>query len=105
MQAWDISDSAASVAIPDDGFVSKDWYVFPSTGPYACDVSFYTDSERTESHTYINLPVHDDHARDIPQLARNQHLTITTRIGKGKQVSFNFEVADWNGKTETVSFN
>ena len=85
--------------------VSKSWYVFPSIGPYTCDISFYTDLERTDFHPYTNLPVHDDHARNIPQLARNQHLTITTRISKGKSVSFNFEVADWDGKTETVTFN
>ena len=51
--------------------------------------------------------MHDDHARNIPKLARNQHLTITTRISKGKQVSFNFEVADWitEDKTESVYFD
>ena len=86
--------------------VSESWYVFPSIGPYSCNVVFYTDEAKTEvnRHSYSNLPVIDDHARDIPQLARNQHLTITTRISKGKQVSFNFEVADWLPKNETVSF-
>lgn len=88
-----------------EDIVSKSWYVFPSIGPYTCNISFYMDSERTDSHSYSDLPVHDDHARNIPQLARNQHLTITTRISKGKSVSFNFEVADWDQKTETVTFN
>ena len=82
--------------------VSMSWYVFPSIGPYTCDISFTLNAE---SHSYTDLPVHDDHARDIPQLARNQHLTITTRIGKGTNVSFNFEVSGWDDKTETVTFN
>lgn len=93
------------LTINKDDEVSKSWYVFPSIGPYTCNISFYLDSERTDYHSYSDLPVHDDHARDISQLARNQHLTITTRIGKGKSVSFNFEVADWGEKTETVTFN
>lgn len=92
------------LSIEDDDIVSKSWYVFPSIGPYSCDISFYLGlDERT--HSYTALPVHDDHARDIPQLARNQHLTITTRISKGKSVSFNFEVASWDPKTETITFN
>ena len=81
---------------------SISWYVFPSIGPYTCDISFTLNAE---DHGYTDLPVHDDHARDISQLARNQHLTITTRIGKGKNVSFNFEVSGWDDKTETVTFN
>ncbi len=88
-----------------EDMVTKSWYVFPSIGAYTCDISFYLDSERTDYHSYSDLPVHDDHARNIPELARNQHLTITTRISKGKSVSFNFEVADWGTKTETVTFN
>ena len=94
-----------TMTISKDATVSKSWYVFPSIGPYTCNISFYLDSERTDYHSYTDLPVHDDHARNIPQLARNQHLTITTRISKGKSVSFNFEVADWDSKTETVHFN
>ena len=92
------------LTIAKDNTVSKSWYVFPSIGPYTCDVSFKLDPSG-EPLQYTDLPVHDDHARDIPQLARNQHLTITTRIGKGQSVSFNFEVADWDEKTETVTFN
>lgn len=97
-------DNPATSSIRED-IVTKSWYVFPSIGPYTCDISFYMDSEKTDYHPYTGLQVHDDHARDILQLARNQHLTITTRISKGKSVSFNFEVADWDGKTETVTFN
>lgn len=92
------------LTIAKDSRVSKSWYVFPSIGPYTCNVSFKLDPSG-ELLNYTDLPVHDDHARDIPQLARNQHLTITTRIGKGQSVSFNFEVADWDGITETVTFN
>ena len=97
-----ITATQASLSIADNGTYSTSWYVFPSIGPYTCDVIFTMDALE---HRYINLPVHDDHARDITQLARNQHLTITTRIGKGKQVSFNFEVQDWGEKTERVTFN
>ena len=95
------------LTITDDESASRTRLVFPSEGPYTCDVSFYTDSEKTVGnyHSYLGLPVHDYRARDIAQLARNQYLTITTRISKGKQVSFNFVVADWGGKTETVEFN
>ena len=103
--AGNLSASETSISLPQDGSTSKEWYVFPSIGPFSCDVSFYTDSPRTDFHSYSNLPVTDDHARDIPQLARNQHLTITTRTGKGKQVSFNFEVSAWDTRTETVMFN
>jgi hypothetical protein len=82
--------------------VFKSWYVFPSIGPYACNVSFTMGGK---PHSYTNLQVHDDHGRDISQLARNQHLTITTRISKGERVSFNFEVAGWDHKAEGVTFN
>ena len=116
--AEDLTASESSISIQNNQSYSMSWYVFPSIGPYSCDVSFYLNShsdsedptyDPSEStnpiHEYSNLPVHDDHARDITQLARNQHLTITTRIGKGKQVSFNFEVQDWGEKTESVTFN
>lgn len=101
----DLTAGEDPMEIPKDGSYSMVWYVFPSIGPYSCDVRFDMDAEGTDSHSYSDLPVHDDHARDIPQLARNQHLTITTRISAGKKVSFNFEVADWDGKTETVYFD
>ena len=109
--AQDLSATVSSLAIPaeDDpetetreDQASISWYVFPSIGPYTCDINFTLNAE---DHGYTDLPVHDDHARDISQLARNQHLTITTRIGKGKNVSFNFEVSGWDDKTETVTFN
>lgn len=98
-----ISTEAEPVTIQNGNRFEKSWYVFPSLGPYTCDVSF---NLLGTPHSYSQLPVHDDHARNITQIARNQHLTITTRIGKGKKVSFYFEVADWNtsNKTETVTF-
>lgn len=102
----DISASETDpIPIADDHTISMSWYVLPSVGPYTCDISFKLDPEDEDPYTYTNLPVHDDHARDIPQLARNQHLTITTRIGKGKKVSFNFKVEDWDTKTEQVYFD
>lgn len=89
-----------------EDMVSTFWYVLPSIGPYTCDISFYLDAGRTAGHSYTALPVHDDHARDISQLARNQHLTITTRISKGESVSFNFEVAGWGDpKIEKIEFD
>ena len=99
-----VTSETDPLTINKDDVVSKSWFVFPSLGPYTCNVSFKLTSSG-EPLSYTDLPVHDDHARDIPQLARNQHLTITTRIGKGQSVSFNFEVANWGGKTETVTFN
>ena len=30
---------------------------------------------------------------------------LTTRISAGKKVSFNFEVSDWDKKTERITFN
>lgn len=103
----DLAAEENYLQIPQDATISQFWYVFPSVGLYSCNISFFMDAERTPAQfkSYSNLQVHDDHARDIPQLARNQHLTITTRIGKGKQVSFSFEVADWDTKTERVTFN
>lgn len=99
----DISASETDpIPIADDQTISMSWYVLPSIGPYTCDISF-TSSET--SYSYTELPVHDDHARNIPKLARNQHLTITTRIGRGKKVSFNFKVEDWDTKTEHVYFD
>lgn len=106
--ASDLTASQSEIVIANNDLDSKSWYVFPSVGPYTCDVSFNFDSDQNgtpEAYTYTHLPVHDDHARDITQLARNQHLTITTRIGKGQRVSFYFEVADWSTKTEPVKFD
>ena len=108
--AWEsagcLDSDMDQLSIEDDARDSKSWYVFPSIGPYTCDISFYLDAGRTDEHSYTALPVHDDHARDISQLARNQHLTITTRISKGKSVSFNFEVAGWGEpKIEKIEFD
>ena len=101
----DISAGEANLDIVDGQVMYISWYVLPSVGPYTCDISFKLDPEDEDPHTYTNLPVHDDHARNIPQLARNQHLSISTRISKGKKVSFNFKVEDWAGKTENVYFD
>ena len=83
--------------------------VFPSVAPvqtvgsrYYCDISF-TVNEVSKSFT--NLPLHDRLSRDIPSLGRNQYLQIETRINTGLDVSFNFEVQDWNEKTESIIFH
>lgn len=103
----------ASLFIAQESSLPKSWYVFPSTGPYTCDVHFWlneTDylSNNTSSEDYFSysgLEVHDDHARDLTILKRNQHLHIVTRISKGLAVSFSFQVKNWTSKTETVEFN
>lgn len=91
------------------GSVSKSWYVFPSSGPYTCNIGFTLfkgDPEKQHVYTYSNLPVHDDHAISIPSLPRNRHLHIVTKISKGTTVSFNFEVAGWGTPIEeTVLFD
>lgn len=108
--------------------VSGTYYVFPSAaqgGTYYCSTSFnYTitpTSGDPESGSFKNgyylfeapatsgdytkgLRVHNSHGQDIPALQRNQHLTIEIRIGKGESVSFNFIVANWAEKVETISF-
>lgn len=102
--ASDLTSGENSLSIANDSAYELSWYVFPSMGPYTCDVQFQlSDSEPLRQ--FMGLPIHDDHARDITQLARNQHLTITTRISAGQRVSFNFEVADWEEKTERIIFD
>ena len=83
--------------------------VFPSIAPertvgsrYYCDISF-TVGETPKSFT--DLPIHDKLSQDILALGRNQYLQIETRINKGMDISFNFEVLDWNDKTEVIIFH
>ncbi len=102
LNAGDLTVSEASLSIPVSGHVTEHWYVFPSTGPYTCDVSFRMG---VTLHSYSDLPVTDARREDIPFLARNQHLHIVTRISQGLTVSFNFEVADWVEKSEEVQFD
>ena len=99
--------SEASLTIPASGSVTMTWYVFPSSGPYTLDVGFTMFKNTAQEHvySYSDLPVHDDHARDLMALERNQNLHIVTRISKGTTVSFNFEVADWIPLTEQVLFD
>jgi hypothetical protein len=88
--------------------VSMSWYVFPSSGPYTCDIGFtlFKGDPAEHTYTYSDLPVHDDHAVSIPSLARNRHLHIVTKISKGTTVSFNFEVSGWGVPiVEEVWFN
>ena len=80
----------------------QSWFVFPSEGPYTCNVSFRLGDD---SFSYSDLEVHDDHARDLTELKRNQHLRIVTRISKGLTVSFSFQVMDWTEKTENIIFH
>ena len=90
------------------GSITMTWYVFPSSGPYTCNIGFtlFKGAANEHVYTYSNLPVHDDHAVSIPSLARNRHLHIVTKISKGTTVSFNFEVAGWGEPTvEQVLFD
>ena len=84
------------------GHISRSWYVFPSLGPYTADISFSLGSD---TYNYTGLPITDYHRQDIMSLSRNQILHIVTRISKGLYVSFNFEVAEWQEKTEEVQFD
>lgn len=103
--AGDIIASETQLGIPaadaqdssKPGTRTMNWYVFPSSGPYTCDIGFTLFKNEVNEHTYTysNLPVHDDHAVSIPSLPRNRHLHIVTKISKGTTVSFNFEVAGW----------
>lgn len=103
-------DSPVDIPIWEDSSQEYDWYVFPSNGPYTICISFTlnkgsVDPEKPEkTYTYTNLPVTDWRAVNIPALARNQHITVTTRISKGLTVSFNFEVSDWIEHTSSVVF-
>lgn len=97
----DLEASERTLTIPDEGSISNYWYVFPSAGPYTCDISF---TYAATNHVYTGLPVTNSRREDIMSLLRNQHLHIVTRISRGDKVSFNFEVAGWEAKTETVEF-
>lgn len=89
--------SNASVSIPDGDSLMTNWFVFPSTGPYTCDVSFTTGGR---NYSYTDMRVTNSVMVDIPSISRNDNLIIETRISKGLKVSFNFEVADWTIKRE-----
>ena len=85
-----------------EGSISRSWYVFPSVGPYTCDISFTANSK---DYDFPDLPVTNSHREDIPCLYRNQQLHIVTRISRGAQVSFNFEVAEWENVAAEVQFD
>ena len=88
--------------IVSESSLSHSWYVFPSVGPYTCDIHFTVDEK---DYTYNDLPVTNNRREDIPSLTRNQHLHIVTRISKGLKVSFNFEVANWEDVSAQVQFD
>ena len=85
-----------------EGSISRSWYVFPSVGPYTCDISFTANAK---AYDFPGLPVTDSKRVDIPCLYRNQQLHIVTRISRGLQVSFNYEVAGWEEKAAEVQFD
>ncbi len=83
--------------------------VFPSLAPeraigsrYFCNIGFTVGNA---SRTFKNLPIHDKMSQDLQALGRNQYLQIETRINKGNEISFNFEVIDWNHKQEEILFH
>lgn len=85
-----------------EGSISRSWYVFPSMGPFTCNISFTANET---DYDFPDLPVTDSKRVDIPCLYRNQQLYIVTRISKGFKVSFNFEVADWDDVTADIQFD
>ena len=95
--AWNDPDTRLEL-----GSITRYWYVFPSTGPYTCDVTFtmYKGDAGEHTYTYSDLPIHDDHAVSVPSLPRNRHLHIVTKISTGTSVSFNFEVSGWGSPIE-----
>lgn len=97
-----LSASESSLEIEEGEELSKDWFVFPSEGPYTCDIGFTLSGKE---YSYTDLPVTNWRAENIPALGRNQHLTVTTRISKGLTVSFNFEVNEWTEHTASVEFD
>jgi hypothetical protein len=83
--------------------------VFPSVAElqggyprYLCSISF---SVGGTPYSFPNLPVHNSLSQDITSLGRNQFLKIEVRISKGQNISFNFEVANWEPKSESVHFD
>ena len=98
-----------TIPISTEGSQAYDWYVFPSEGPFNICITFTLFKNNVggteKTYTYQNLPVTDWRANDILTLARNQHLTVTTRISKGLTVSFNFQVTPWEENTATVEFD
>ena len=97
-----IGSEASLGPIANSGSISRSWYVFPTIGPYTCNIHFtYGDYKE-----FTGLEVHDDHGRNLTRLQRNQHLHIVTTISQGQTVSFNFEVAGWGDEIEEeVEFN
>ena len=88
--------------------------VFPGTAPegfYTCDISFDVTSvdgtplASSRSFSFTDLPVHNNRGQDITSLARNQKLTITVTISQGTMLSFSFDVGEWDGITENVTFD
>lgn len=94
--------TVAEYNILKEGSISRSWYVFPSVGPYTCDIAFTTNAK---NYSFSGLPVTNSKRVDIPCLYRNQQLHIVTRISRGVQVSFNFKVADWDDVTAEVQFD
>ena len=102
--AGDLRGVEPSLFIAADDSLSRQWFVFPGTGPYTCDIAFTYGGK---NYTYNGLHVVDSRMVNIPAIARNDHLYIVTRISKGLTVSFNFEVAGWvtDDAQETVEFD
>lgn len=106
-----ISLSKSSIVIP-SGETTELYdmqLVFPSLAPeravgsrYFCNIRFTVDEVEKP---FTNLPIHDKMSQDIQALGRNQYLQIETRINKGNNISFNFEVIDWTRKQEEIIFH
>ena len=103
----DLSFSGSVEPLNDEQTHTLSELVYPSsttaTG-YTCSIDLTINN-----HTYEwqNLAITDEYAQRVTSLARNQQLGITIRIGKGKMVSFNFSVEDWNedSLTQEIHFD
>lgn len=100
-----VPEDSVPIPISEEGSKEYDWYVFPSEGPYQLCLQFTLNGK---IYSYTHLPITNWRAQDIPALARNQHLTVTTRVSKGLTVSFNFKVVTWapeDTHTASVEFD
>lgn len=89
--------SSTPIHISEVGSEEYSWYVFPSQGPYTICIGFTENSSGEPiDHAYYKLPITNWRQQNIPELKRNQHLIVTTRLSVGKTVSFNFTVNDWD---------
>lgn len=111
-----VEKTITSVILPDNMVNNDEYYecsslIYPASGEFKCDIAFNItkvgDNTLASPHplSFPDLSILNKRGEDITSIARNQCLTITVSINKGKMLSFSFEVGSWEGVTETVSFD